>query len=76
MMLLEFVIVTLCYCLSAVAQNTPALTVSVYDKSAVVPGFIYLAVTGYQAASGPYVFDLNGVSHTSFDVVPLSPFLL
>ncbi|KAL8699684.1 MAG: hypothetical protein Q9224_001303 [Gallowayella concinna] len=58
-MLLTFVIVGICYCLSAVAQNGPSLTVTVNDKSSVVPGFIYLAVNTGPAA-GPYIFDSNG----------------
>ncbi|KAL8726634.1 MAG: hypothetical protein Q9166_006593 [cf. Caloplaca sp. 2 TL-2023] len=43
----------------AVAQTSPALTVTVNDKRSVIPGYIYLAINTVPGA-GPYVFDLNG----------------
>ena len=63
-MLLTTLVVAACHCLTAVAQVPPTLEVTTYDKSSVVPGFIYLAPNTVPFA-GPYVFDLNGVSHQS-----------
>ncbi|KAL8996654.1 MAG: hypothetical protein Q9169_003878 [Polycauliona sp. 2 TL-2023] len=53
-------IVAVCHCLTAVAQQTPpTLEVAQYDKSSVTPGFIYLAPNTVPLA-GPYVYDSNG----------------
>ncbi|KAL8749081.1 MAG: hypothetical protein Q9199_007911 [Rusavskia elegans] len=60
-MLLTTLVVAVCHCLTAVAQTPPTLEVTVYDKSSVLPGFIYLAPNTIPF-SGPYVFDLNGTT--------------
>ena len=63
-MLLTTLIVAVCHCLTAVAQQTPPTLEVIQNNNTntVVPGFIYLTPSGVPF-SGPYVFALNGVSH-------------
>ncbi|KAL8900142.1 MAG: hypothetical protein Q9192_001227 [Flavoplaca navasiana] len=62
-MLLTTLIVTVCHCLTAVAQQIPPTLEVVRNNitNAVVPGYIYLTPSGIPF-SGPYVFALNGTT--------------
>ena len=63
-MLLTSLIIAVCHCLTAVAQQTaPTLEVIQNNNTNdVVPGYIYLTPNGLPYST-PCVFALNGVSH-------------